>query len=119
MTDDDLKTLQGVYWALATREENPGDFKRLANERLATPYPDFGTPMRAIRERKELTVTELATLSGIPAEILERAEAGSVEMANEVSREVRRVYWSLSALEATAADYRLLIADIATKDGGD
>ena len=44
MTDDDFKTLFGVYWELATGEDHPGDFKRLANERLATPYP--GTASR-------------------------------------------------------------------------
>jgi hypothetical protein len=37
MTDDSLKTLHEVYWELATGEDNPGDFKRLANQRLATP----------------------------------------------------------------------------------
>ena len=35
LTDTDLNSLHGVYWALAIGEENPGDFKRLANERLA------------------------------------------------------------------------------------
>lgn len=40
MTADDLKSLQDVYWELATGEDNPGDFRRLANQRLATPYPD-------------------------------------------------------------------------------
>jgi hypothetical protein len=46
------------------------------------------------------------------------AEAGKVGITDEDSKEVQRVYWSLSALEASPADYRLLIADIATKDGG-
>ena len=36
VTDDNLKSVQDVYWTVATGEEHPGDFKRLANERLAT-----------------------------------------------------------------------------------
>src|SRR5271165_108560 len=48
MTDDDLKDLFGVYWELAIGEDHPGDFKRLADERLATPYPEVGSAMREI-----------------------------------------------------------------------
>jgi transposase len=43
------------------------------------------------------------------------AESGTVKMTDEVSKEVRRVYWSLSALRASPADYRRLLADIALK----
>ena len=119
VTDDNLKSVQDVYWTVATGEEHPGDFKRLANERLATPYPDFGSPMREIREQKELTIEELSTLSGVPADILEKAESGELEMTDEDSREVRRVYWSLSALEASPGDYRRLLADIPMKANAD
>ena len=41
LTDDDLKALHDVYWELAVGEDNPGDFKRLADQRLATPYPEL------------------------------------------------------------------------------
>ena len=58
---------------MAIGEENPGDFKRLADERLATPYPEFGSTMREIRQQKELTITELSRISGLPEDILERA----------------------------------------------
>jgi hypothetical protein len=68
MTDDDVKALFGVYWELATGENHPGDFKRLASERVSTPYPEIGSEMREIREQKELSINELSTLSGIPAE---------------------------------------------------
>ena len=47
------------------------------------------------------------------------AESGTVKMTDEVSKEVRRVYWSLSALRASPADYRRLLADIAMKVNGD
>jgi transcriptional regulator with XRE-family HTH domain len=115
LTDDNLKALQGVYWELAEGEDNPGDFKRLANQRLATPYPEIGSAMREIREEKQISIKELSTLSGVPADILERAESGTVEMTDGDSRDVQRVYWSLAALEASPADYRRLLADIAMK----
>ena len=118
MTDDNLKSVQDVYWALTIGEENPGDFKRLANERLATPYPEFGSPMRVIRELKELTIEELSLLSGIPADILEKAESDKLEITGEDLEAVRKVYWSLSALEATAADYRRLLRKFAADSGG-
>ena len=57
LTDYNLKTLFGVYWELATGEGNPGDFKRLADERLATPYPEVGCEMREIRQQKELSIS--------------------------------------------------------------
>jgi transcriptional regulator with XRE-family HTH domain len=119
MTDDDLETLHGVYWELATGEDHPGEFKRLANERLATPYPEFGSPMREIRERKELSIEELCLLSGVPEDILERAELGAIEMIGEGLDDVRRVYWSLAALEASPADYKLLLKRMATDSGAE
>ena len=112
MTDDDFKTLFGVYWELAIGEDHPGYFKRLADERLATPYPEVGSEMREIREQRELSIKELSTISGLPEDILEAAEAGT-EMTDEDSREVQRVYWSLSALEASPGDYRRLLAAMA------
>ena len=119
MTDDDLEALFDVYWELATGEDNRGDFKRLANQRLATPYPENGPEMRVIREEKELSVAELSHISGLPEAVLEAAEAGTVDMTDEDSREVKRVYWSLAALEATPDDYKLLLKKIAVDSGGE
>src|SRR4029077_20526828 len=73
LTDDNLEALQGVYWALSIGEDNPGDFKRLANQRLVTPYPEIGSTMREIREQKELSVKQLSALAGFPEHILEGA----------------------------------------------
>ena len=61
---------------------------------------------------------ESPKISGLPEAVLEAAEAGTVEMTDEVSQEVKRVYWALSALEATPADYRRLLATIPMKDIG-
>ena len=119
LTDYNLKTLFGVYWELATGEGNPGDFKRLADERLATPYPEVGCEMREIRQRKELSIKQLSTISGLPEAVLEAAEAGTVEMTDEDSREVQKVYWALSALEATPADYRRLLAEMGMRANED
>jgi ribosome-binding protein aMBF1 (putative translation factor) len=119
MTDDDLKTVHEIYWELATGEDNPGDFKRLADERLAKPYPEVGSTMREIREQKELSIKDLSNLSGISEDILRAAESGTVEMTDEVSKEVKKVYWSLSALEATPADYRHLLAAMPMQASGD
>src|SRR5271165_2740911 len=119
MTDNDLKTLHEVYWELATGEDNPGDFKRLADERLSTPTPKIGSTMREIRQRKELSIKELSDLCGVPADILAEAETGTVELTDEVSKEVKRAYWSLAALEASPADYRRLLAAMATQASGD
>jgi ribosome-binding protein aMBF1 (putative translation factor) len=83
MTDDNLKTLHEVYWELATGEDDPGIFKRLANERLSKPTPEVGSTMREIRQQKELSINELSGLSGIPADILERAESGELELTGE------------------------------------
>jgi transcriptional regulator with XRE-family HTH domain len=112
MTDDDVKALFGVYWELATGEDHPGDFKRLANERLSTPYPEIGSTMREIREQKELSIGELSILSGIPEDILAEAESGKLELTGKDLKDVQKVYWSLSALEATPGDYRRLLAEM-------
>jgi hypothetical protein len=118
LTDDNLKTLQGVYWELSIGEDTPGYFKSLANQRLVTPYPEIGSTMREIREQKQLSIKELSALSGFPEDILEGAESGKLEMTGEDLKDVQKVYWSLSALEASPADYRHLLADIAMKTNG-
>jgi transcriptional regulator with XRE-family HTH domain len=119
LTEDNLEALHDVYWELAIGEGNPGDFKRLANERLVTPYPEIGSTMREIREQKELSIKELSTLSGVPENILEGAESGKLEMTGDELEDAQRVYWSLSALEGTAADYRRLLTGMATQANGD
>lgn len=119
MTDAELKTLHEIYWELATGEDNPDDFKRLANQRLATPYPEVGSAMREIREQKELSIKELSALSGFPEDILMGTESGTVQMTDEDSREVRKAYWVLAALEANPDDYRRVLAEIGMKANGD
>ena len=75
--------------------------------------------MTRIRNEKQVSLEELSRISGMPEDILRAAESGTVEMTDEVSKEVQRVYWSLTALEASPADYRRLLADIAMKANGD
>jgi ribosome-binding protein aMBF1 (putative translation factor) len=75
--------------------------------------------MREIREQKALSINELSTLSGIPEDILERAESGELELTGEDLEAVQRVYWALLALEATPADYRRLLGEMAIKANKD
>jgi len=103
---------------MGNREDNPGEFKRLANERLATPNPEPGSAMREIREEKQLSVEELSKLSGIPEKTLEAAESDKLQMTGDALKEVQRVYWSLSALEASSDDYKRLLAEMLMKANG-
>ena len=119
MTEKEFNDLRDVYWTLETDQASDADYRRIVDQRLSKPYPNFGSPMTQIREQKQITIKELCTISGLPAAVLEAAEAGTVEMTDEVSKEVKRVYWSLSALKASPADYRRLLADIAMKANGD
>ena len=98
MTDkeDDLRS---VYWTLETDQASDADYRRIVDQRLSKPYPSFGSSMTQIREQKQISIKELSTISGLPEAALEAAESGTVEMTDEVSKEVRRVYWSLSALK--------------------
>jgi hypothetical protein len=102
-------------WTLETDQASAADYQRIVDQRLSKPYPNFGSAMTQIREEKQISVGELSRISGLPADVLRAAEAGTVELTDEVSKEVKRVYWSLSALEASAADYRRLLADISKK----
>jgi len=115
MPDKEIKDLRNVYWTLATDQSSAADYKRIVDQRLSKPYPDFGSPMTQIREQKQISIKELSTISGVPVDILEGAESGTVEMTDEVSKEVKRVYWSLSALKASPADYRSLLAEMGMK----
>lgn len=119
ITDPEMKDLRNVYWTLETDKASDADYKRIVDQRLSKPYPNFGSSMTQIRNEKQISIGELAIISGLSEDILRAAESGTVEMTDEVSEEVQRVYWSLSALEATAADYRRLLADIAMKANGD
>ena len=80
MTDKKSKDLQDVYWTLETGQASAADYKRIVDQRLSVPYPNFGSPMREVREQKELSIEQLGTLSGVPADILEKAEAGTIPM---------------------------------------
>src|SRR5271166_2036455 len=119
MTDPEMKDLRDVYWTLETDQASAADYKRIVDQRLSKPYPNFGSPMTQIREQKQISIEELATISGLPEDILRAAESGTVEMTDADSREVQRVYWSLSALEASPADYRHLLAAMPMQASGD
>ena len=75
--------------------------------------------MREIRERKELSIKELSNLSGVPDDILEAAESEKLAMIGDDLEDAQRVYWSLSALEASPADYRRLLDGMAMKANQD
>jgi ribosome-binding protein aMBF1 (putative translation factor) len=119
ITDPEMKDLRDVYWTLETDQASAADYKRIVDQRLSKPCPEVGSMMREIREQKELSIKELSTLSGIPEDILEVAESGTVEMTDEVSKEVQRVYWSLSAVQGSPADYRRLLGEMANLAGTD
>src|SRR5271165_7382500 len=119
VTDKEFNDLRNVYWTLATDQASAADYKRIVDQRLSKPYPNFGSPMTQIREEKQISVEELSTISGLPEAVLEAAEAGTIEMTDEDFRKVRKAYWALAALEATPADYRRLLADISKKANGD
>jgi DNA-binding transcriptional regulator YiaG len=119
MTDEEAKDLRNVYWTLETDQASAADYKRIVDQRLSKPYPNFGSSMTQIREQKQISIGELASISGLPEAVLEAAESGNVEMTDEHSREVRKAYWSLSALEASPADYRRLVAEMPMKANED
>src|SRR5271165_310002 len=119
MTDPEMKDLRDVYWTLETDQASAADYKRIVDQRLSKPYPNFGSPMTQIREEKQISIEELATISGLPEAVLAEAESDKLELAGEDLKDVQKVYWSLSALEATPADYRRLIAEMAVKASGD
>ena len=112
MTDKEFTDLRNVYWTLETDQASAADYKRIVDQRLSNPYPDFGFSMTQIREEKQITIKELSTISGLPEDILERAESGMLELAGEDLEAVQRVYWALSTLEATPSDYRRLFAEM-------
>src|SRR5271165_2540844 len=119
ITDPEMKDLRDVYWTLETDQASDADYKRIVDQRLSKPYPNFGPSMTQIRNEKQITIAELSCISGLPEDILRAAESGTVEMTDEESRDVQKVYWALSALGASPADYRRLLADIAMKANGD
>jgi transcriptional regulator with XRE-family HTH domain len=119
ITDPEMKDLRAVYWTLETDQASDADYKRIVDQRLSKPYPNFGSAMTQIREQKQISITELSTISGIPEGILEAAESGSLEMSREDLKEARRIYWSLEALGGTPADYKLLFAEMGMKANED
>ena len=101
------------------KSDDPPDGSEDIAPKDRKPYPNFGSPMTQIREEKQISVGELSCISGLSEAVLEAAEGGTVEMTDADSREVRKAYWALSALEATPADYRRLVAEMAMKARGD
>ena len=90
MADNEFNDLRNVYWTLETDQASAADYKRIVDQRLSKPYPDFGFSMTQIREEKQISIGELASISGLPEDILRAAESGTVEMTDEVSKEVKR-----------------------------
>jgi hypothetical protein len=88
-------------------------------EHLSTLYLRFGSILKQIREKRGLTIQGLSVLSGVPEELLEAAESGTVEMTDGDCRDMQRVYWSLSALVASPGDYRRLLAEMSMKANED
>jgi transcriptional regulator with XRE-family HTH domain len=119
MTDKEFNDLRNVYWTLETDQASAADYKRIVDQRLSKPYPDFGSSMTQIREQQQITIKELSTISGIPEDILAEAESGKLELAGEGLKDVQKVYWALSALEATPDDYRRLLAEMDVKANED
>jgi DNA-binding transcriptional regulator YiaG len=119
ITDPEMKDLRDVYWTLETDQASDADYKRIVDQRLSKPYPNFGSSMTEIRDEKQVSIGELASISGLPEDVLRAAESGTIEMTDEDSREVRKVYWALAALEGTPDDYRRLLAAMATQASGD
>ena len=119
ITDPEMKDLRDVYWTLETDQASDADYKRIVDQRLSKPYPNFGSSMTEIRNEKQITIAELASISGLSEDILVGAESGTAQLSDEDARDVQKIYWSLSALQATPADYRRLLADIAIKANGD
>jgi DNA-binding transcriptional regulator YiaG len=119
ITDPEMKDLRDVYWTLETDQASDADYKRIVDQRLSKPYPNFGSSMTQIRNEKQISIGELASISGLSEDILRAAESGTVEMTDEVSKGLQRVYWSLLALEATPGDYRRLFAEMDVKANGD
>ena len=119
ITDPEMKDLRDVYWTLETDQASAADYKRIVDQRLSKPYPNFGSSMTQIRNEKQISIGELASISGLSEDILRAAESGTVQMTDEDSREVRKAYWVLAALEANPDDYRHLLAEMAMKARGD
>jgi transcriptional regulator with XRE-family HTH domain len=119
ITDPEMKDLRDVYWTLETDQASDADYKRIVDQRLSKPYPNFGSSMTEIREEKQVSLEELSRISGLSEDILRAAELGTVQMTDEDSREVRKAYWVLAALESSPADYRRLLATMATQASGD
>jgi DNA-binding transcriptional regulator YiaG len=119
MTDKEFNDLRDVYWTLETDQASAADYKRIVDQRLSKPYPNFGSAMADIRGEKQITIGELSRISGMPEDILQAAESGTAQLSDEYARDVQKIYWSLSALQATPADYRRLLAAMATQASGD
>ena len=65
MTDEEFKDLRNVYWTLATEQSSAADYKRIVDQRLSKPYPNFGSSMTQIRNEKLITIAELASISAL------------------------------------------------------
>jgi hypothetical protein len=75
-------------------------------ERLSRLYLRFGSILKRIREKRELTIQGLSVLSGVPEELLEASESGRFEMTDKEFNDLRDVYWTLETDQASDADYK-------------
>jgi DNA-binding transcriptional regulator YiaG len=78
-------------------------------ERLSKLYLRFGSILKRIREKRGLTIQALSVLSGVPEELLEAAESGTVEMTDAEAKGVRDVYWTLETDQASDDDYKRIV----------
>ena len=58
ITDEEVKDLRNVYWTLATDQASAADYKRIVDQRLSKPYPNFGSAMTQIRNEKQISIGE-------------------------------------------------------------
>ncbi len=119
ITDPEMKDLRDVYWTLETDQASDADYKRIVDQRLSKPYPNFGSSMTQIRNEKQISIGELSLISGLPEAVLEAAESGTLAMEDEDPKKVQKVYWALAALEASPRDYRRLFAEMGMKANED
>ena len=119
MTDKEIEDLRNVYWTLETGQATAADYKQIVDQRLSKPLPDFGSSMTQIREEKQISIGEWLVYLGCLRLFWKQLSRALLKLTDEDSKEVRKAYWALAVLEATPADYRRLLAAMATQASGD
>ena len=62
-------------------------------ERLSALYLRFGSILKRIREKRDLTIQGLSVLSGVREDTLEASESGRFEMTDKEFNDLRDVYF--------------------------